>query len=321
MKIVVVGTQVKAIEQTPAGVRYEQWMGTMEGNLAVLSCLVAPSDTLYPIARIGADDVAEYATYLTGRYGACVDTSTLLPDPLGTNRVEDIQLDEERKVWTQRPFTPIRFEDIPGDVLHDADAIIFNDGGPETYDSHLIAQVKAQLPSLFVYVDVHCKVCTLDPDGWMQYGDWPGWVGFLAPADAVQLTTQEADALLDRAPLFDKCVPYPDRLVVRTLVDAGLQAANLTMGALGVTLCAYRGVPEHIQAMQLGQPVDPCGAGDAFGGAYVASVLQGYEPTEAAQIGNALAALTCMKLGYLTPADTPLDQIDALVRDTYGDPV
>jgi sugar/nucleoside kinase (ribokinase family) len=82
---------------------------------------------------------------------------------------------------------------------------------------------------------------------------------------------------------------------VARLLDAGFPEVALKRGADGVTLGWKRGI-ETIQAADVSL-ADPTGAGDAFGGAYAAARLMGYDPLEAARQGVAAAGLVIQSEG------------------------
>ena len=317
MNIIVVGTSVNAVERTPSGESYTQYMGTMQGFVAVLGCLSAPGDRIYAVSRIGLAECGEYAAFLTSEYGPQIDTRTLLPEKSGTVQVEDIQVGEERKVWTSRRFTPIRFEDIPEYALREADAIILSDGGPSTYEDDLIRHAKQAKPGIYVYVDIHCKVWEFDDEGWYHYASWPGWERHLRHADAAQMNLEEAQWLLGGEYLSE-----PDdsdrgvQLMLAEILGCGVPAANITLGARGAAIGEGAGFGQIVPPVPA-ESVDACGAGDAFGAGYVWSILRGTTTRRAAQFGNVLAAMQCTKLGYLTIDSFDYEVAERTLRQQY----
>ncbi|MEO0420956.1 MAG: sugar kinase [Pseudomonadota bacterium] len=59
--------------------------------------------------------------------------------------------------------------------------------------------------------------------------------------------------------------------------------------------------PTHVAVEQVIQPVDTTGAGDSFNAAFLAATLGGRSPTEAAAMGNRLAARVIQHRGALIP--------------------
>ncbi len=111
----------------------------------------------------------------------------------------------------------------------------------------------------------------------------------------VLLDTQERDAIVD------------------TLLGWGVQVVALKMGAQGCYVATPEArtlVPRHTV-----QAVDATGAGDCFGGAFVARIVAGDTPEEAARYANVAAALSTTGYG----AVAPVPRADA-VRAALGAP-
>jgi len=78
--------------------------------------------------------------------------------------------------------------------------------------------------------------------------------------------------------------------IIRYLYDKGApNVVGVKMGARGCFIATSQGT-EHIPAVPVKRVVDTTGAGDAFVAGFLASIIRGFNPFEAAQIGNAVAA-------------------------------
>ena len=89
---------------------------------------------------------------------------------------------------------------------------------------------------------------------------------------------------------------------VRGFLDYGASIAGVTMGAGGVVLGwkntdGTRQNPVHLFAFPVEKPLDTCGAGDVFHGAFLWAHLQGQTPLEAAQFAQAAGALRVQAFG------------------------
>jgi sugar/nucleoside kinase (ribokinase family) len=73
------------------------------------------------------------------------------------------------------------------------------------------------------------------------------------------------------------------------LADLGVPEVVLTLGARG-SVVIVNGHAEEIPARPVGDAVDPTGAGDAFGGAYLSARASGHAPPSAARRATALVA-------------------------------
>jgi sulfofructose kinase len=111
---------------------------------------------------------------------------------------------------------------------------------------------------------------------------------------------------------------------MRALRVLGPETVVVTLGAEG---CAYlkSDQPVHVPGFVV-DVVDTTGAGDAFHGAYLFGLLQGWDDDGTACLANAVAALNCRALGgraalpTLTEARTLMDahQDEATIRLTKG---
>lgn len=303
MKVVVLGADGLGKCTTPDGEVYMGWAGTTQGSAAPVACVLPPSDSIHLLGRLGYEVVDDYKTFIAEKYEGRVDCSYLDPmvDPRGNNAGDNVQLGETWAIrLTYRP-DPIRFEDLPGDLLAEADALVFNAGVAEMYDGGLIREVKERFPHLFVYVDVHLSVFYLDENLQMQDGSWPTWRVDLALADVVQLNPHEASLMLEREPPGDYKM-YPCADVIDEILSCGAKRVALTLAEHGCVVAAEDRHLWHVPGIPIANVVDPCGAGDAFGGVFLGALLTGSPLVEAAQMGCVAGAATCERIGYLTPS-------------------
>jgi len=313
MKIVVIGSDGIGKIVSPEGVEYTAWSGTAQASGVGLACALSPDDAIYLIPRIGFDIVDEYATFLAQKYEGRLDSSHALTDPRGNNAGHNVTVGEMWEIQlTYRP-DPIRLEELPHDVLAEADAIVFNAGCAEMYEGSLIGEVKERFPHLFIYVDVHLNVCYLDHDFVMYYGPWPTWRTDLSAADAVQLNEHEAALMLDTGAPVGISAAYPPAEAIVEILSCGAKRVALTLADRGCIVCDESRHLSFLPAVPIDEVVDSCGAGDAFGGAFLAGLLTGKSTVEAALMGCVTGAATCQCLGYLTPSDLTRDDINATV--------
>jgi 5-dehydro-2-deoxygluconokinase len=96
----------------------------------------------------------------------------------------------------------------------------------------------------------------------------------------------------------------------RRLLDRGLELAVVKMGGAGVLVAT----PEEITtvAPQRVEVVNGLGAGDAFGGALVHGLLEGWEPTRSARYANAAGAIVASRLACADDMPT-LAELEAMV--------
>ena len=80
----------------------------------------------------------------------------------------------------------------------------------------------------------------------------------------------------------------------RSLLEMGLEIVVITLGAEGC-LCLWEDQVIHVPGFQV-DVVDTTGAGDAFHGAFLYGLLQGWELERTAIFANAVAAINCTRL-------------------------
>ena len=119
----------------------------------------------------------------------------------------------------------------------------------------------------------------------------------IASADYVFPGTEDAHAMLgltDPDSILDYYLRLGPKVVVLRMGDAG----------------AYFAMPERrvrLPAHQV-QVVDATGAGDTFCGSFLARILAGDAPEQAARYANVAAALKCTGYGAVAPIPRP-DQV------------
>lgn len=80
----------------------------------------------------------------------------------------------------------------------------------------------------------------------------------------------------------------------RSLLEMGPEIVVITLGAAGC-LCLWGDQVVHVPGFQV-DVVDTTGAGDAFHGAFLYGLLQGWELERTAIFANAVAAINCTRL-------------------------
>ncbi|MBW8704209.1 putative sugar kinase YdjH [Streptomyces sp. MBT84] len=136
----------------------------------------------------------------------------------------------------------------------------------------------------------------------------------LDPASAGFLTESGVDTFLAFAEGLDVLLPSRDEACLLTgLPDPEDAAAKLSrhvplvvakQGAQGALVAASGAVRARVPAVPV-SPRDTTGAGDAFTGVFLAALLAGAEPEEAAEQGCRAGALAVTTVGGRPPARTP----------------
>jgi 5-dehydro-2-deoxygluconokinase len=93
------------------------------------------------------------------------------------------------------------------------------------------------------------------------------------------------------------------------LLDLGVEVAIVKQGPAGVLVRTAAGVVE-VPPVEV-EVVNGLGGGDAFGGALVYGLLQGWDPARAVRLANAAGAYVASKLACADDMPT-LDQLEEI---------
>jgi sugar/nucleoside kinase (ribokinase family) len=99
------------------------------------------------------------------------------------------------------------------------------------------------------------------------------------------------------------------------IMGFGVEAAIATMGGEGALLAFNRGL-YRISPLDIGEALDPTGAGDAFIGGFFSEYLEGEGPSWCASMGASLASCVVETKG--TKIEASLKQIRERAEDVYN---
>ncbi|MDK8871234.1 sugar kinase [Paracoccus sp. SSJ] len=137
--------------------------------------------------------------------------------------------------------------------------------------------------------------------------------GMRAALDAVLAMTDLFMPSGEELFLFDTA--RDEAAVIAALLDRGIRTVVVKRGAAGASLFE-RGL--RLDAMPLAvDEVDPTGAGDTFGGAFLSLWLAGSDPAEALRLANAAGARAVTRLGPMEGTSTRAE-LDALLSERKG---
>ncbi|MGA0614954.1 tagatose kinase [Paracoccus sp. KR1-242] len=134
-----------------------------------------------------------------------------------------------------------------------------------------------------------------------------------APLDAILAMTDLFLPSGEELFLFE-----PDRDeagAVEALLARGIRTVVLKRGAKGASLF-QQGLRADAQPIPV-EELDPTGAGDAFGGAFLSFWLRGTDPAEALRLANAAGARAVTRLGPMEGTSTRIE-LDAILQGQKG---
>lgn len=225
------------------------------------------------IARIGDDEEGQYIKNDLMQEG--VNTSHLLVEPNTHSHLSIVLVDEntgERSFisrWaTGSPITP---HELHQDTITSA-KILFLDNVTE---GTLQAAKWAKEAGVTVVMD---PVCPFE-----VAKDVLPWV------DVPIVPENFASAWMPDQPI---------EKTVETLCEMGALIAVVTLGERGCVVCSKAGV-QHFPAFPI-EVVDTTGAGDAFHGAFIVGLLEGWKLSDTVRFASAVGAMNCRYLGGRT---------------------
>jgi sugar/nucleoside kinase (ribokinase family) len=284
---VVVQDQIDRADGTTA-----HGLGGIAYSVAAVAALGGDDVEVVPICRV-ADDTREAVELEWGRSPNVTAEALIAWDGPGS-RVELRYVDagrvggdrEERLRWPTPPLTADEVE-----AALECDAILLNciTGAVLTAEAlRLVAS--ATVP---VHLDVHSLVLGIDAAGRRFPQRPPDWREWLLSADSVQSNEQEAAILAGEEAWSTSSEGF-----VRGLVDSriGPRAMTVTRAARGATLYRAGCAPLHVDAPEVA-PIDPTGAGDTFGAAFVVDRILGGKTERALRRAVNAASASCLLEG------------------------
>ncbi|MCC6230243.1 MAG: carbohydrate kinase family protein [Phycisphaerales bacterium] len=290
----------------PGGLRLFDSLNWSTGGCAV-NCSIAMARLGTPprlVTRVGADFLGDFVISELSRHG--VDTSGVVRDaskPTSFSFVAVPTGGERSFIHTKGASDTLRESDVPDSLLRASrfvfvtGAMLMNslDGEPT---ARLFARAKAA--GAFTLLDT-VYVEGLDRDQWRRRIE-PALrhVDYFIPSEA------EARAIAG--------TPDPSA-AAREFRSLGAQSVVVKLGARGVLCLDSAGIETIVPAVKVDHVVDATGAGDCWSAGFIAGLSRGRSFTDAARIGNAVAALSVQAAG----ATAGLEDPERLSRVFSGD--
>lgn len=238
------------------------------------------------ISRIGDDAIGEYIRRDLQSEG--VDVSLLLEEAGSESHVSVILVDEgsgDRSIITRPPTgSAIRPTEIKREDLDGAQVLFVDNITPAT----LQLATWAREAGIKVVLDPALPYTEIKP--------------LLELVDIPIVPEQWAKAWLP---------DQPPEEVARRLFDAGAEIAIVTLGERGAVVCWDEGLRRfHAYSVNV---VDTTGAGDAYHGAFMYALLQGWDVPRMATFASAVGSLNCRAMGGRSALPTRAE-VDRFLR-------
>lgn len=205
---------------------------------------------------------------------------------------------EERLLY---PTPPLAAHEI--DVALAADAILLNCVTGAVLTGGALQRLAASRTP--VHLDVHSLILGRTASG-VRYPERPAdWRCWIDVADTLQCNEQEATVLAEPTASDGARSDAVGRFVRSTLArPTGPDTVVITRGAEGVDLFEGEAPGVRVAAPQV-EIVDPTGAGDAFGAAFVVERVGGADAASAARAAVRAASAACLLSGTAAIASLP----------------
>ena len=259
------------------------------------------------VGRVGADGFGDFLLAEAARHGA--DASLMRRDPSAATSATLVIVDQggERTflhaIGANARLTP---DDVPLESLRGRGASLLHLGGffglpgMEGSDGAPACRLFEQATRLGFATSLDCL--------WDPGGRWQTLIGgLLAHTDYFCPSIHEARALCGLS-----ANAAPDE-VARAVLDFGVRGAvALKMGEDGCYLRTAGGEFQQFPVVPV-RVVDGTGSGDAFIAGFLAALLKGHPPLDAARYGNAAGAMCVREVGAMAGI-TDWDEAEGLAR-------
>jgi len=302
MRVAVVGSIVAdTIEHADGSVTDS--LGGIAHAVAVLAALVGDQHTIVPLCRVGEDcraRVEQWAAGLAGVELSAVDF-VAVPGPRVRLSYGEATEDGERVERLSGPLAPLQPDDVV--AAAGADIVLVNCITGTDCTATTLAALRAATPRL--YLDPHSLALGHAADGSRFHHSRDDWDLWLRHPDVAQCNLGEAATICGLSAQGAGEEEVIAALTVRMAAHAAMPPLwLLTLGAAGAVLLQRQGheITRHDIPAPRVEAVDPTGAGDACGAAYVATWLTGATPLECAHQAVRTAAAATTIPGAPTPS-------------------
>ena len=214
--------------------------------------------------------------------------------------------DREERLSCRTP--PLAMHEIDAAIA--ADAILLNCVTGAVLTPGALGRISESLAP--VHLDVHSLVLGHGADGVrfpQRPADWQSWIDV---AHTLQCNEQEAAVLAGSVASGGVYSDPVERFVCATLDrSVGPRTVVITRGAAGAELFEHDTPGVQVAAPEV-EAVDPTGAGDTFGAAFVLELIGGADAKSATQAAVSAASAACLLSGTAALALLP-DVITSLV--------
>lgn len=277
VEVGIVGTINRDEIVTPDGEKTSSLGGILYNVMTMAALLEGTGVVIRPVGRLGREDLDDARELLSPFQ--CVDSSTLLADPSGTNlSFLDYSHGEERVERAELRVGPLVSADLA--PLASASLVLVNmiSGGDVSVD--VLRSLRRESSARFV-LDVQALARTTDvPREPRSVSNWREWAGVF---DVIRGNELEIG-------WFPAAAAGDVGAAVPALLGAGCEAVIVTRGARGATLWEGGRQIDFGAEPAVPRLLDPTGCGDSFLSGVAAALVSGRELPLAMELGVAVSS-------------------------------
>lgn len=254
-------------------------LGGVLYSVVSLAVIADPSDEIYPIMNLGADEYENITSFLSGYKNIKLDfinktehktrVVNLYYKTINTDNLDNRIYDREES--STEPTLPIDYEYIK-DGLFKIDALLINmvSGVDITIDT--LKKIRSDaMNNKYIHIDLHNIVMKTYTDGQRVQGKVENWIEWCSNSDSIQMNETEIKAMageeLNEYEIADRILCSDNSKKPKTIV--------ITRGRGGVTMYSktekntvrekYFEIDRtDLQAIERNNSVDSTGCGDVF---------------------------------------------------------
>lgn len=280
-KIAVIGSVVLDIVTTEEGETYCSFGGITYSIVALARLM--PGLVIYPVTYLGKQDISEFRGTLDPLKNVRFD---FVQSWRGTN-INRINYSKSgpRSEEFLKVTPPITYNMIS--PLLDSDAVLVNFIKNDDFSHENLKSLSFSYEGL-LYVDIHSLLRDVSKRGKFILHHPKNWVSWVSLPDIIQMNRSEAHALTGLRSRNLKEL----KLIANIVLSQGPRIVTVTLGRNGsITLWKENSEINSKRSFSIKTTrVDPTGAGDTYGAAFLSAILRGMDPGSASDYANLKAA-------------------------------
>ncbi len=281
-KIFVIGSTVIDRIRTYDQREYNSFGGITYSVVALAK--LNPDRKVFPVTYVGSGDFGKYLNALSRLQNVAFDY--VFPYDASNENFIFYPRRGPRQEEFKMVTPPIEVSQIP--EIKEGDAILVNFIKNNDLSHETLKSLSFQYDGI-LFIDIHSLLRVVTPQGKFVLKTPKNWVKWASLPDIIQMNRSEAHTLTG---LVSKNLKEL-RSLGSLILLSGPKVVTITLGRKGsLTLWKEEGEVRIKRSYAVrAEVVDPTGAGDTYGAAFLTAILRGMNPGEAADFANQKASV------------------------------